>query len=297
MRHVFASTTAALALAACLPAVPLSALEAPVPTIIVATDRGPDLRAERAALAAAGTSGALPRPAPLVGPSAGPWLVPFKIDPGNPTGTTTLLAVRNDAPAGAAHVLVEFLDVVLNEFHQVALTLEPDQVQSFNLRDQPGVSSDGLVRVTAEPGELISVDTFRVEPHRDFATGGLGINLPVEECGTWKVRVLVGGPFTGGTTLRFFVNGPQGIDTENDPPTVAGSVYNEAGELRNPFELFTDVWVFDLDAAVLLTDEQLFGSIEMLIQGTEGAGHITVQHSAEGRYSVVVPGVCLEPPI
>lgn len=282
---------AAGALALCL-AAPLGAAVPDGTTVVVGTD-GPDLRALRAA------AGVQPGGSPVLGPSAGPWLVPFVVDAGNSVGLTTLLAVRNDAALGDAAVTVEFLDAALNEFHQVDLTLEPDQVQSFNLRDQPNLPPSGgltygLVQVTAGAGELISVDTFRVDPSEDFATGGLAIDLPEEECGNWKGRLLIGGPFTGGTRLTFFINGPRGADTASDPPTITGSVYNEAGTLQNTFSVWTNAWVLELDGDLLLNQDELFGSFELAIDGTQGGGHLTVEHSASGRYSVSADGFCLD---
>lgn len=296
MSRALIRSAAVLALAAGLAAAPPPAMAQPEGTTVILGEPGRDLRAERAA------AGLRPRGAMVLAPSAGPWLVPFVVDPGNLAGTTTLLSVRNDAPAGDANVLVEFLDDALNEFHEVALVLEPRQLQSFNLRDQPNLPSEigltnGLVRVTADPGQLISVDTFRVVPGEDFATGDLGIDLSVEECTDWRGRILVGGPFTGGTILSFFINGPQGADTINDPPTIVGTPYTEAGEALAPFMVWTDEWVLDVDAGQIFVGEQLFGTVELVIDGTQGGGHLTVRHSAEGRYSVTVPGVCLVPPV
>jgi hypothetical protein len=291
-----AAVFALAALAVALAAAPLPAAAQPEGTTVIVGEPGRDLGAERAA------AGLRPRGAMVLAPSAGPWLVPFVVDPGNLSGTTTLLSVRNDAPVGDANVLVEFLDDSLAEFHEVALVLEPDQLQSFNLRDQPNLPpqiglTTGLVRVTAEPGQLISVDTFRVVPGDDFATGGLAIDLSVEECASWRGRILVGGPFTGGTTLSFFINGPQGADTVNDPPTITGTPYRESGEALPPFSVWTAAWTLDLDAGLLFAGDQLFGTVELVIDGTQGGGHLTVRHSAEGRYSLTVPGVCLEPPV
>lgn len=291
-RHRFATVFALVAVVA---AVPLLAAAQPRRTTVTLGETGRDLRAEHDA------AGLRARGALVLAPSDGPWLVPFAVDPGNPVGTTTLLSVRNEATVGDANVLVEFLDDSLNEFHEVALVLEPRQLQSFNLRDQPNLPppiglSTGLVRVTADPGQLVSVDTFRVVPNEDFATGGLAIDLAVEECSDWRGRILVGGAFTGGTVLRFFINGPQGADAA-DPPTITGTVYDEAGTMINPFTVRTDAWTLDLDAGQLFAGEQLFGTVELVIQGTEGGGHLTVEHSAEGRYSVSVPGVCLVPPV
>lgn len=239
--------------------------------------------------------------APVVEPSAGPWLLPFVVDYDNPVGITTLLAVRNDAQLVAADVLVEFFGPGFSLYHTVSLTLGPHQVQSFNLRDQPapppgpGTLDFGLVRVTATPGGLVSVDTFRVDPSEDFASGGLAPDFSTDECAEWKGRILLGGGFTGGTALTFIIDGPQGADTSIHPPTITGNVYDEAGQLVNGFSIWTNSYVIEMDADMVVTPAELAGSFELLIDGTEGGGHVAVEHRAEGRYSVSVPGVCLVP--
>lgn len=238
--------------------------------------------------------------APVVVPSEGPWFVPFVVEPGDPVGTTTLLAVRNDSASATADVLVEFFSAAFNEFHTVELTLQPRMVQSFNLRDQPNLPAPsggltyGLVRVTAGAGEPISVDHFRVDPGDDFATGSLSIDFPVDECFEWKGRILQGGPFSGGTSLTFIVDGPRGGNQNTDPPTVSINVYPESGSPGTGFNIFTDAFVFEIDAEELVGPGTFTGSFELVIDGTDGGGFVIVENSAEGRYSVSLDGVCLD---
>lgn len=107
-----------------------------------------------------------------------------------------------------------------------------------------------------------------------------------------EARILVGGPFTGGSRLTFVVDGPQGSGPE-DPPTVSGNVYDEAGELVNSFTLHTDAFVFEVDAADIITEESLFGTIELDIDASLGlGGYLIVEIGAENRYSVGFSGVC-----
>ena len=252
----------------------------------------------RAAAARAGGESALRSlAAPALDPSGDQWIVPFVVDTGNPGGTTTLLAVRNETETGGvAEILVEFFDAAFAEFHTVDLDLTPDAVQTFNLRDQPGLPGGiarGFARVTPGDGDLISVDYFVVNPGENFATGGLGIDFIEEQCAFWKTRILVGGPFTGGTRLTFLVNGPRGSDPMVDPPTVSGLVYDEAGVAAGSFEIFPDDWVFEVDVADLIAPAtSLFGAIELMIDSIVGNGYLIVEIGAAGRYSVGFSGVC-----
>lgn len=298
--HTIPVLTAGLALAAGFAAAPAGAAapELPAGTTIVLSDVAVE-PVRSGAPADPSAPGSLS--APAVEPSAGPWLLPFAVQPDDPVGLTTLLAVRNDSTLVAAEVVVEFFGPAFNAFHAVALTLGPREVQTFNLRDQPnlppgpGTTVHGLVRVTADPGQLVSVDTFRVDPDENYAGGGLAPDFSLDECAEWKGRILLGGGFTGGTLLTFIIDGPQGSDTSVDPPTVTGNVYDEAGTLVNGFSIWTDAYVLEMDADMLVTPVELSGSFELLIDGVDGGGHVAVEHSAEGRYSVSVPGVCLVP--
>lgn len=288
---------AALAFAIGFAAAPASAAAPVLPagTTVVLTDVPAEPVRSAPPAAAPGSLAA-----PVVTPSAGPWILTFVVDPDNGFGTTTLLAVRNDDPVIDANVLVEFFDAGFNLFHDVSLTLEPNQVQSFNLRDQPNVPNGagltyGLVRVTAEIGEQVAVDTFRVTPDEAFASGGLAPDFSTDQCDQWAGRVLLGGGFDGGTTLTFIVDGPRGPNPGSDPPTISGDLYTEDGTFINGFNIFTDAFVLEIDAEMLLDPAPPFtGSFELLIDGTDGGGHVTVEHKAEGLYSVTVDGVCLD---
>lgn len=297
--HTVPVLTAVLALAAGLAGTPAGAAspELPAGTTIVLSDFA--IEPVRSGASAEGAPGSLS--APAVEPSAGPWILPFVVELDSPVGTTTLLAVRNDDVAVPADVVVEFLDHVSTGFHAVGLTLGPRQIQTFNLRDQPNLPTGpgtvvyGLVRVTADPGQLVSVDSFRVDPANDFASGGLAPDFSTDECAEWKGRILLGGGFDGGTALTFVIDGPRGSDTSIHPPTITGNVYDEGGTLVNGFSIWTDAYVLEMDADMLVTPEELSGSFELLIDGEDGGGHVTIEHRADGRYAVGLPGVCLAP--
>jgi hypothetical protein len=303
MSRIRIAVLAVLAVPPLLLAAP-AARPAAAETQVVCAEGTFDLAAFRARAAArraaAGTSGeqtVRSLAAPALGPSGDQWLVPFVVDTGNPVGTTTLLTVRNETEVGGvAAVLVEFFDAAFVEFHSVVLPLSPDALQSFNLRDQPGLPGGlarGFARVTPGDGDLVSVDYFVVTPGEDFATGGLGIDFVEEQCLFWRSRILAGGPFTGGTRFTFLVNGPLGGDPMTDEPTVALLLYDEAGLAAGSCEIFTDDWVFEVDAADLIAPAAtLFGSIELVIDSLIGGGYLIVEIGAEGRYSVGFSGVC-----
>jgi hypothetical protein len=253
------------------------------------------LRAEVAERRARAETGAVRSfGAPALDPSANQWVVPFVVDTGNPFGTTTLFSVRNENSVGDIDVGVEFFDADFNTFHTTSVNLDEDAIQSFNLRDQPGLpggTAYGFARLTPVGG-VISADYFVVTPDQGFATGGLGIDFLEEDCFFWQVRVLVGGPFTGGTRLFFLVNGPRGGNPTVDEPSIVGTAYNEAGAEINDFQIFTDFWVFEIDAAELITPGSLFGSLELFIDGFLTGGYVTVNIGAEGLYSVGYNAVC-----
>ena len=84
--------------------------------------------------------------------------------------------------------------------------------------------------------------------------------------------------------------GPRGAADE-DPPTLVGTVYDEAGEIINTFELRTDEWYFSIEATDLALGGA-FGAIEMTIASVFGGGFVTTEHSAFGKFSVGVNGIC-----
>jgi hypothetical protein len=282
-----------LALAALL-AVPAAPALAAHRVVLSSTEI--DLGARRAARQrdAAPLAGGLA--APALAPSDHQWLVPFVVDAGNLSGTTTLFSVRNEVEtASDVEIGVEILDPKLMLLHSFLATLGPDEVASYNVRDMPGLPagfSRGIVRVTpGDVGSLVSVDSFEVTPGEDFATGSLGIDFVTEECAFWRSRLVIGGPFTGGTELTFIVDGPRGVDPEGTP-TITGNVYDEPGNLVNTFLIFTDDYVLAVNADGLVVPDTLFGSVELLIDATAGGGYVNVALGAEGRYSVGFSGVC-----
>lgn len=230
-------------------------------------------------------------------PSTSSWIIPFVVDGGNGLGITTLMSVTNESELpGPFDVDVEFNDALGNQFHAVTLSMGPGELQSFNLRDQPNVPpgvSFGFVEVFSDGDALPSVDFYLVTAEEDFASGDVGFLLD-ELCSRWRARVLIGGPFTGGTDILFLVNGGRGSEI-GDPPTVSGTAYDESGTPINSFDIFTDLSVFEFNAVDLITPNQLFGYIELTIDSELGppfGGYVFTNVGAEGRYSVGTSGIC-----
>lgn len=178
-------------------------LALPLPAMagtVITRSQEPLARAERVAAASGLPASGLAKAAV---PSDGTWIVPYVVDVGNPSGTTTLFSIRSESAPGAIIVGIEVLDDDLQGPEDVDGFL-PGQTRTYNLRDLLGAAPPGLargvVRISPPTGAAVSVDYFVVSPAQDFASGGLGVDYVEEECEEWKVRVLQGGAFSGGTS-------------------------------------------------------------------------------------------------
>ncbi len=240
-------------------------------------------------------------PGRLTMPSTFYVLPVFTVDPDNLDGESTLIAIRNEHDEDNL-ARVQVLDPSTFVSFIVSETLAPKQVWTLNLRDvvvgtiPPDV--DGLIRgvgrITGAQG-LISADRFQIEPDQDFATGGLLADVfGGDFCRDVRARFLVGGPFSGGTTLTVVLDTPLGDDPMVHPPSITGTAYREDASEVMPFMIFTSRSVIEVDIADLVTGAN-FGSLDLRIEGGIG-GFVEVSHKALGRYSVSLPGVCLDPP-
>lgn len=239
-------------------------------------------------------------------------LLPFYlVENGNPNGTTTLFAVRNES-SEAIDIKIEYFLIDRPQIPQdlpsanTDVTLAPKQVKTVNVRDVPVlVDEDGFARgfvkirgLTAN--RFLQGDYFQVTPGQGFATGDRLLNIdPTSSdndlCNRVTSRYLNGGPFGGGSTFYIWLRS----DTPPSPEDaiLSYSVYNEAGE---PFvegiPLPIDTVALTRTAANLLKIGPLigppFGVIEFDFGPTEG--YVTVVMSASGLYSVGVEAVCLD---
>ena len=232
----------------------------------------------------------------------------FEVEPANPTGVTTLFAVRNER-ADPVVVRILFLSPVGPD-QQLAeeIALPGHAVRSFNLRDQPGLRTDhdGVARglvvlgvIGAGPDkDFLTGDFFLLRGAADGvrATGGallnLSINAPGNElCRAWSARFLNGGAFDGATTLTVVADVPGGI-AEADPATLIATVYAEDGTEIARFAVKSDSNAFQLPVRALVPAEVPFGSLSLEFPQTRGS--VLVEHSAGGGRVVGLKGGCVD---
>lgn len=229
-----------------------------------------------------------------------PW---FEVDTTSPSGRTTLIALRNEG-ATAATVSVTYFSADGAESHQESFVLTPKQTRTRNFRDVvvAEITSDvdgivrGWARVESSGGNALSHDLFYVDPNGNFAGGEVLANpADGDVCDSMMGRFLVGGPFDG-TRLLVFVDLPLGADPNSDAPTITGTAYSESGVALNEFEVWSDRYAFELDAAELVEGATSFGTFDFHF-GNAGVGGlggtVLLQASADGRYAVTWRGTCL----
>lgn len=233
--------------------------------------------------------------APSTRPSSGLWFIPRYFVDTTSFGDTTLWSVRNESLATVS-VQAEYFDAFFVKRQEQPLVLDPDELVPINVRDVGGLPADpdgfarGFIRLS--PNGPISADVIQVDTSQNFASGNLASRLD-DFCADWQVRFL---SFGQSSILSFLVNGPRGGDPA-DPPTLVGDVFAENGSFVSSFTLRTDEWVFDRAAEELVVGGLANGTIELTIQSLNApAGLVFVNHSAEGRFSVGLPAVCLDPP-
>jgi len=226
------------------------------------------------------------------------FLIPYyEVNMLDSSSRVTLLSVRNES-AGPAVVDVEILPLNSDvPYVTRVVDLDPRQTFTANLRDhlagQSGVPTGmvrGWVRVTSQ--QPISVDYARVSPDEAYATGGTAVDEATGLCERYKTRYLIGGPFSGGTQLVFWITEPHGGDPATDPPTLTGSVFDEAGNFINDFAFYTDSYANEISAERLVTGGH-FGSIDVHFL-TAGGGYAGATLDASGKYSVGLDGYCLD---
>lgn len=104
----------------------------------------------------------------------------------------------------------------------------------------------------------------------------------------------MGGAFTGGTLISFMLDQPLGGDPMTDPPSITGTVYREDGSVDGTFEIFTDNFSLEVDAADLIFGTN-FGSMDITFENAFSGGFANASFKADNRYSVSVKNVCLDP--
>lgn len=231
------------------------------------------------------------------------YILPFiKIDPVVADGDFTLLSIRNEHSA-INTVTIDFFppDSLASPVLTLTNAMLSKEVWSLNLRaevmalptDADGIRR-GWARIMATDGP-ISADYFQLDPANDFAAGSRPVDLDANEfCSQASARFLVGGGFTGGTKVFFMLDDPLGGNSNTDPPSVTGDVYLENSTFVNSFELYTDNYTLEVDAADLIDPSANFGSMDIFFENSFSGGYAHVEYKANNRFSVSVKGVCTD---
>ncbi len=225
----------------------------------------------------------------------------FEIDTNNPEGATTLFAVRNvtSSPAELEIFYFGFGGQLLAAPDEV--DLGPRETLTVNLRfagpfpvDPDGFSRGGVGIVgQGNSARVIAGDYFQVIPDQDFASGDRLLNLDPDDpfyydlCTFTESRFLNGGAFTGGSTFTLVTKSAGGVGMGAEP-TVFANVYDQAGNLHESCEIFTDQIVLRIPIEQLT--DQAFGTVELEFSD---AGQVITEFDATGRFSVGLRGVCL----
>lgn len=223
----------------------------------------------------------------------------YLVDREDPTGTTTLYAVRNLTGAEQT-VRVEYVAVDGSVASFEILVLGPYEIRSVNLRDVAGLPGDpdgfarGFVRIVAGGGAdgrpVLAGDFFQVDVGNDFATGDELLRSG-SVCDHASIRFLDLG---AGTRLAVYLAQPRGADETADPPSFTVQVYDEAGEPDGaPQPFWTDSHALELTAADLTALS--FGSLAFDF-GASSGGVVYAEYSAAGRFSVGVASQCEDEP-
>jgi uncharacterized repeat protein (TIGR01451 family) len=232
-------------------------------------------------------------------------------------GRTTLFALRNEGEK-RVELSVEYFDrqggIAFGGMASEMVGLEPKKIQTFNLRD-PARASGLLVSKADEPdisgfvriqpaagfdGEVVlSGDYFRVDPQAGRAAGEALVKAGPEGsstqlCRGWVTRLIAGGDFGGTTELVFYAPSSTGAGGSS----LEGNVYDESGEFERAILLPAGEVAFDLEVGPDIDELGIdppvfFGSIEWDL--LDGPGHVSTLFRTSGGYSVLIPGVCLDP--
>lgn len=210
----------------------------------------------------------------------------FQVDTEDPTGVTTLFAVRN-TEASPIGIDISYFATDGSLLHKDSPTLAAQATHTVNLRDVPGlvVDPDGIARgfviVTALDG-LISGDFFQVDVGESFANGERMITTSM--CPAQGIRFA---DFGDGTHLVVLLTRPRGLDPETDPPSFTVTAVDEAGNASPPTEVYTDQQLFFAEATDFTTEP--FGTLIFNFEQEDfgfGGGWVYAVYSAGGRFSV-----------
>lgn len=242
------------------------------------------------------------RAAKLAVPTADLLLGYYTIDGTNPSGVTTLFAVRNILNQTVT-LRVDYFPTTGGSVVQT-MPIQPRQTVTRNLRDvlnlpvTQGGFKQGWAIISARDlgtGAPLSEpyfhgDTFIVNPGQDFAVGSV-LEDQMALCENWDTRYAVGGAFDD-TEMRLTLpfNAP---GSTNQVATIR--VYDEAGTFFGEGNLTMTGPVGRLFASDILAQiggGPSNGVIEWTFLG--GMGSVTQEIQADGRYAAGWTPACLD---
>lgn len=231
-----------------------------------------------------------------------PLVVPYlEIDPADPAGATTLLAVRNATDTGAV-VRYEYFAADGTCLLAEEGPLGPQATRTVNLRDvwnwhDLGPTAGYVeVKLVAPPSggsprleQVLSGDFLRLDPQDGLAGGGALVDTdpgrsPRQLCRFWDVRFVNGGAFGGSTDFLFYV--PRAPGTAAD---ITGTVHYDDGTLPSVVSFMTPDVSF-IRGSNLLNLDPTPGTIEWDL-GAGVAGYAAAVLKTAGS-AVLIPGVC-----
>lgn len=220
----------------------------------------------------------------------------FEVDASDPSGTTTLFAVRN-VFSQPVDIEIRYQAPDGTALRQDLETLAGRATLTRNLRDVPGlpVDPDGfsrgfiIVLQTSRNGSPLLVgDYFQIDVGNAFATGQRMASLD-DLCLLTEARFA---DFGVPSELRLVIGTPQGSNPIFDPPSVEVTPILEDGTLLPKTRVFTDEFAIKVSSADFTAAP--FGTLVFDFFNS-GGGLVYAEYSAQGQFSVGLNGACLSP--
>ncbi len=224
-------------------------------------------------------------------------------------GIETLFSVRNQ-DTSPVDIVIRYYEVNRPTTPQLVeeITLPPKRTSTHVIRLKNVVrDDDGVARgyaIIEADRPVITGDYFRVNDSENFAAGDRLVNADISSahyalCQRLTSRAFQGGSFSGGTVFTIFVEDDQPIPIDSPEAIVSYRVYNEAGTLLFPGQIFRDALTFEVraeDLGVLNLEVPNFAVIEFEfnsdINFIPKFGHIWARMEGGGRVSVGLNASC-----
>ena len=214
----------------------------------------------------------------------------FEVEVDDPSGPTTLFAIRNTTDA----------DIQIDVGYHGEQVGEPLRVDNFMLGPHQTLTRDvrsnlaglnvsdgfatGLIVIAETGGDASGLegDYFHVDSANDFATGDRLVRTE-EFCAQQEIRFV---DFGSGSRLQILLGEPRGAGE----PSFSYTVYNEAGTMITEGDVVASAHLMAIDVNDLVPGQK-FGTVVFDFSNAAG-GFVTAEYSAFGRYSVELDGTC-----